>query len=749
MPDVSKIEFGLSATDRASPVFKAVENALGHLGGTFQTVLGGLGVGIGAGSVATLLADILSQISEAEQASNRLTAVMRNTGTVSRQELEGVSAALSSSTKFDNTSIVKAESEILIFGNITGKTFQDVLKISADVASFMHTDLPAAAHDVAQAVAEPESAFKLLKSAGVILTDQQKDQIKHMGALGDKAGQQEVLVQKLKSAYDGMAETMNTGLVGASASLNKSWNDLLETLGRTPAVTNTAEGGLSGLRILIDGLKAGVDKLSGIGGTDPWAGLRAKLAEQKGGSGPLGLSPDFIKQVQGLSLPGPTVGIETPEETYARQKIERQTAAAEAVITFGLQRDRLAAEQKLLDDKHGEGLISIEDYYAQRRDLVERGLKAETAAVAQGIAAQQAIKANATTPEAVAGADIAISGLRAQGARAAIGASTANDLLVAQKRRAELAESVAAARTLGESYTQAGDRINASDQALADFNETMSQNSQDLQFQTDLLGKSAQEQALLTAQRNVDLQTLQSAKNINAENVSQMEALYRAAEASKKELKELYDANYAAARSWKTGLTEGINEYIDAVTNSAAQSKKVAVDMFQGMEDALVSFVRTGKVDFSSLADSIITDLIRIQVQRNIMAPLVGTSSSPGILSQGLSALGGWLFGGSSLPTSVPFDPMSGGGDFPQYAAGTPYVPKTGLALLHQGEAVIPATQNRGGGSISVVNNNYIDSRSDRAVILAAMEDTRRRTISSIADLAQRGGAFATAIRGS
>lgn len=39
----------------------------------------------------------------------------------------------------------------------------------------------------------------------------------------------------------------------------------------------------------------------------------------------------------------------------------------------------------------------------------------------------------------------------------------------------------------------------------------------------------------------------------------------------------------------------------------------------------------------------------------------------------------------------------------PSYATGTPYVPKTGLAQLHQGEAVIPANQNIVGGMMAPV----------------------------------------------
>jgi hypothetical protein len=39
------------------------------------------------------------------------------------------------------------------------------------------------------------------------------------------------------------------------------------------------------------------------------------------------------------------------------------------------------------------------------------------------------------------------------------------------------------------------------------------------------------------------------------------------------------------------------------------------------------------------------------------------------------------------------------------YEVGTSYVPRTGLAMIHQGEAIIPASQNRGGVGASIVVN--------------------------------------------
>jgi hypothetical protein len=44
------------------------------------------------------------------------------------------------------------------------------------------------------------------------------------------------------------------------------------------------------------------------------------------------------------------------------------------------------------------------------------------------------------------------------------------------------------------------------------------------------------------------------------------------------------------------------------------------------------------------------------------------------------------------------------------FAAGTDYVPRTGFALLHEGEAVTPASQNRAGGGVHL-HVHAVDAR--------------------------------------
>jgi hypothetical protein len=70
--------------------------------------------------------------------------------------------------------------------------------------------------------------------------------------------------------------------------------------------------------------------------------------------------------------------------------------------------------------------------------------------------------------------------------------------------------------------------------------------------------------------------------------------------------------------TWEAGAADAFDTYNNAALNSAEHARTVWTTAFKGMEDALVSFVKTGKLDFRSLADSIISDLIRIQIQKTV-----------------------------------------------------------------------------------------------------------------------------------
>ncbi|WP_250451208.1 phage tail tape measure protein [Caballeronia sp. ATUFL_M2_KS44] len=74
----------------------------------------------------------------------------------------------------------------------------------------------------------------------------------------------------------------------------------------------------------------------------------------------------------------------------------------------------------------------------------------------------------------------------------------------------------------------------------------------------------------------------------------------------------------AANADWTTGARRALADYADDAANVAASTASTFQDAFRGMEDAFASFVTTGKLDFKSLATSVIADIARMQARAAI-----------------------------------------------------------------------------------------------------------------------------------
>lgn len=115
---------------------------------------------------------------------------------------------------------------------------------------------------------------------------------------------------------------------------------------------------------------------------------------------------------------------------------------------------------------------------------------------------------------------------------------------------------------------------------------------------------------------------------------------------SLKDYDEYWDALSQKQSSFAIGASEAIRNYADEAADVARQSESVFTRAFEGMEDALVNFVTKGKLDFKSLAESIIADLLRIQIKAQ--------------LSQVFSMLGGFFSGAGKLSGTSGVGALSG-----------------------------------------------------------------------------------------
>jgi lambda family phage tail tape measure protein len=175
------------------------------------------------------------------------------------------------------------------------------------------------------------------------------------------------------------------------------------------------------------------------------------------------------------------------------------------------------------------------------------------------------------------------------------------------------------------------------------------------------------------------------------------------------------------------GMMRGINSIIDEYENLGSALESTVVKGIKGMEDALVDFVKTGKLEFKDLADAIIADMIRIMVQQSMLSVMKGASGIGGFLSGILGGLGG---AAGSAPVGS-FNPGMfsnvahsggvighGGGVYGIYDSSlfdnaprlhNGLMPDEFPAILQRGERVIPKNQTGGGGAggdAEIVTNN-------------------------------------------
>ena len=364
---------------------------------------------------------------------------------------------------------------------------------------------------------------------------------------------------------------------------------------------------------------------------------------------------------------------------------EIQNAAREEVrIIDGKQKD--------LDRLRQSGLVDDQGYYSQKRTLIEESSKVEETALQEQIARLQ--------QEKVKGADaLAVKKQIADTESKLVAKRLENEeklKALSHEEKLALDRQRMALEALAESHQRAMEQMRIQQQRTVD---SAWMGSKGRQRAENLWGI---EDSYLAEERNLRDRRMFTA-NLSKEQQDQIDQRLAYLEVEKNERIRIAQATYteldAMQSRWELGASFAMQNYADQAGNVAQQTADAFTNAFKGMEDALVSFAMTGKLDFKNLANSIIADLLRIQIRAQ-MSGLFGNllGSVGGLLGGGWSAAGvqasgavtsgvsGW---GSVVGSALPGLSLSSGG---YTGDGGKYEP---AGVVHRGEYVINAESTR------------------------------------------------------
>ena len=205
--------------------------------------------------------------------------------------------------------------------------------------------------------------------------------------------------------------------------------------------------------------------------------------------------------------------------------------------------------------------------------------------------------------------------------------------------------------------------------------------------------------------RQIDDKLIQSIRNIKSQfedglisseaYLGEIKVLEAEAEKAFEKITENARRQREVQRSFEFGWRKAFQNFAEDATNAAKTAEKMFTQMSRGIEDTIVDFVKTGKLEFRGLIADMLETLLRSQIQQ-LMAQTLGAFSGGG--------------GGASL-SKLFAGFFANGGMIPSGSFGV--VGERGPELVSGPATVMPMT---GGGAVTY-NINAVDALSFKSLI--------------------------------
>ncbi|MEO5363958.1 MAG: phage tail length tape measure family protein [Magnetococcus sp. DMHC-8] len=617
-----------------------------------------LGWGAAIAAVAGGLAVVIAHAATTEARTRSMTVALKAMGDsagITGDQLRKMAEKAASFGPFSRSDTADAAKSMTSYASIPGSMYSDLLNTSVNFSAATNQNLVQGLNTLASALNQGYAGITKLDDAFGFLTREERNQIRTMADHGQQVEAMRVAMNALNRQFKGLADE-GMGELGKSVkALKNEWSQLLDKAASSSIISRMMGGLTSGLRFLRGG---GSDYE--VGRQEEQDAINAILNNAMEG-----MEQSGISRSAATNLPDAASGNAVKLSAERLDALRAQMAQERRVLSApGPQRSLVQAAVDAENQTNADKLLSGD---AQELTLLKTSLAYQRIAAsardatdsmhlnadAQGRVAQAASISDIAMRHAAMENDVARFsyehlGMGVEAYRQEAERAFANEM---QGRRAQWAREIndqaAAADRLADAYRRGS--VAAVDAAER---ENM------IQAAIKQVGVSAEE-AAIQVDKLFRHKWDQNAAQINRANDhllaygQSMEELGKAQEtgiltdrAYAEQAQKNYREMLGASKEWEDGVTRAVLNYADEAGNAAKRGERFFSNAFHNMEDALVNFATTGKLQFNDLAQSILNDLMRMQIQASITTPLFKSLNSGSGFLGGIGALFGMGGGG-------------------------------------------------------------------------------------------------------
>ena len=215
-----------------------------------------IAMGVGITTVGYSVTQLVGALETYEARQNKFEGLLRATGNAARltkDDLESLAQTTARSTLGDVAGTSEAINALLTFRKVQGEVFKETIRLAVDAKVVFGGNLREGVVAFGKALNDPIANLGALSRKGIQFTDAQKEMIELMWETGDAAGAQNVILAEMRNQFGGLGNIEAPALTAATDSLDQSWDNFLETLGRTGVVV-LARNVVTGLVMATDDL---------------------------------------------------------------------------------------------------------------------------------------------------------------------------------------------------------------------------------------------------------------------------------------------------------------------------------------------------------------------------------------------------------------------------------------------------------------------------------------------------------------